>query len=356
MKLLLIILCAFPLSNTYAQNLIVNGSFDDANVCDEYKAKCSPAAWFYQNDRPVGFEEKKGYLSLAAFNKVNPVNPNESRQYWQTRLLCKTEAGNAYLISLRVSAALIGPNLNDLGIYFIDSLLTTVNDTLLQPKNYITFLDAKYKQSNDGWFVVEKRFVAKESAQFMVVGNFSPKSNSEIRALRKSNNVSIFVDDLSLTPVNATTCNSATEVAAEMYRATKRHISLVKAKPAVDTPTIVTVRQSEFEIDTFVISNIQFQFNSHKLSDTTVLKQLKHLLTKAGVEKIVVNGFTDDVGSESYNAQLSRKRAVEVASVVKQMYKVPDTIIQAEGRGVSKQYAEKSQNRRVEIYLYRKNK
>src|SRR5690349_2150433 len=99
MKISLLILAVTCFTHSYSQELVINGSFDDVNVCEEYKAKCSPSAWFYINDGPKGFQVREGYLSLNAVNVTNAKNKQETRQYWQTKLLCKTEFGKKYNVS-----------------------------------------------------------------------------------------------------------------------------------------------------------------------------------------------------------------------------------------------------------------
>jgi outer membrane protein OmpA-like peptidoglycan-associated protein len=65
-----------------------------------------------------------------------------------------------------------------------------------------------------------------------------------------------------------------------------------------------------------------------------------------------VVGFTDDIGSEGYNLELSQKRAQEIARLLTEKFGLPSVLISAEGRGISKLYPTKILNRRVEIYIY----
>jgi outer membrane protein OmpA-like peptidoglycan-associated protein len=65
-----------------------------------------------------------------------------------------------------------------------------------------------------------------------------------------------------------------------------------------------------------------------------------------------VVGYTDDVGSETYNLDLSKKRADEVARLLTSKFDIPPALIEAEGRGISNAYPTKDLNRRVEIYIF----
>jgi outer membrane protein OmpA-like peptidoglycan-associated protein len=65
-----------------------------------------------------------------------------------------------------------------------------------------------------------------------------------------------------------------------------------------------------------------------------------------------VVGYTDDVGSETYNLELSKKRAGEVARLLTSKFGVPPALIETEGRGISRVCPTKDLNRRVEIYIF----
>ena len=63
-------------------------------------------------------------------------------------------------------------------------------------------------------------------------------------------------------------------------------------------------------------------------------------------------GFTDDVGSEAYNLDLSQKRAQEVARLLSSTFHIDPVLIEAKGKGISKEYPTRELNRRVEIYIF----
>jgi len=64
-------------------------------------------------------------------------------------------------------------------------------------------------------------------------------------------------------------------------------------------------------------------------------------------------GYTDNVGTESYNQALSLKRAEAIANYIKNTFGISDTMMYVEGKGISLKYSDPEQNRRVEIYIYR---
>jgi hypothetical protein len=42
--LIILLLQAVP---AVAQNLLLNGDFEEENICSEYKVNCAPEAWLY---------------------------------------------------------------------------------------------------------------------------------------------------------------------------------------------------------------------------------------------------------------------------------------------------------------------
>jgi outer membrane protein OmpA-like peptidoglycan-associated protein len=104
--------------------------------------------------------------------------------------------------------------------------------------------------------------------------------------------------------------------------------------------------------DTIVIHNIQFDFDKYLVQNPDTLQRYRSLLTRPGIKKIQVVGFTDDTGPEAYNLDLSKKRAREIARLLSSKFDIPAALIEAEGRGISRDYPTKDLNRRVEIYIF----
>jgi hypothetical protein len=208
MRSLISLLLLIIFSNTKAQNLIINGSFEDANICTEIKQPCSPSAWFYTKSHPHGFSIKSSIkasdgdhiLQIAAINAKD-----DTRSYWQTMLQCKLIKGEEYVISVDIAAISVGPNLNDLGFYFTDSFQYALTDTILQPSDYQSMKDAKVKRLSDGWYRLQKKFIADNNNQIMVVGNFTKESNKQILSKRNTSaTITYFIDKLSLIPSSKT--------------------------------------------------------------------------------------------------------------------------------------------------------
>jgi outer membrane protein OmpA-like peptidoglycan-associated protein len=350
-------------ASAQAQNLVPNSKLEDVNTCTELNAPCSPSAWFCVKEFvPGGYYHQ--YPDRAAsgqqYFELFVVMNAPARQYWQTLLLCKLVPGEKYEASIKVSAHEIGPNLNDIGFYLTKGFIYAQKDTLLQPPDYINFLDAGIDRLKHNWFQLTKTFTAASDAQYLIIGNFSAEDNRSILRKRNQGNlVTLMMDDISIKPVNMAVCAGAQNTKDSLYAIKKRHSGDAVAvlvqpvvtpvnKPTMDS--IVTIKEKK--TDTLQISNVLFEFDRHVLINPDTLEVFRDILSNPAVKKITVAGFADDAGTAAYNKILSEKRAAEIARLIAVRFSLPSAIIHAEGRGISTLYADKIRNRRVDIYVY----
>jgi len=337
-----------------AQNIVPNSSFEYINICDEFHSPCSPGAWFAANKKnangyyhPNNAPAASGgrYLALAV------VKADSTRQYWETMLLCGLTAGEKYEVSVKIAAGKTGPNMNDIGFYFTNRFISSDKDTLLQPAGYLPFRDAKVTKLENNWFLLSKEFTALTGARFLIIGNFSPESNSSI--FKKRNNrdtvIRLLVDDIVISPENRITCPGYKKTEDSLFSITKRHsIDTGKVSKAPDTGLAAKPAKT----DTLRLNNVLFALNSYVLIHPDTLEAFRPLLTNPAIKRIQVIGYADDSGKELYNKELSAKRAEEITRLLAEKFGVPAALIQAEGKGVSTYYTDKSLNRRVDIYIY----
>jgi outer membrane protein OmpA-like peptidoglycan-associated protein len=354
MKICFLIVGTFICRVTQSQNLVANYSFEDPNICAEHHDKCSPAAWFSVLREVYGYFVINSVPAATGSRYINIIignSENTHRSYWQTMLLHKLEKGKRYKINMSINGWNREPNLNDIGIYFADSLIFYDVDSFLQRDNYTGFLDAKVKRLINGWFRLEKEFVATDNSQFLVVGNFSPANYQDIAKKRHSGSpyLCMLIDDVFVTPVEKIACADCLKTKDSLYSITQRHLrNEIQAVP-VDT---VKALAKEDKIDTIIINDILFPFSSYRLSNPDALERFRGIFPKQGIKRIRVAGYTDNIGTEKANKELSRKRAVEIARVLSLKFGIPSSAIEAEGQGISTEYEDKSKNRRVEIYIY----
>lgn len=386
---LLLALAGRPAS---AQNIVPNPSFEDVNICSEFDQPCSPSAWFYLSRRfTTGYFPRypsatgKRHLQMVAATRESP-----NRQYWETMLLCPLQSGQRYTVSLKIAApanrtdlAKTCPNLRDIGLWFTNRFVFVQGDSILQPRTYLSFTNASTKDLKNGWFEISKEFVPTSGATVLIIGNFNRLSNADLLDQRNLTNASIdiLVDDLAVIPITGTVCPTAIKIKDSLYAIHQRHsksnlpeldpdnsgpphadIPPANTPPTV-TPSNDTPQTGTLHIqpnnpagvppstDTIILHNIQFDFDKYLVQNPDTLQRYRTLLTKPGIKKIQVVGYTDDAGSVAYNLDLSQKRALEVARLISAKFNIPAALIEAEGRGISRKYPAKSLNRRVEIYI-----
>jgi outer membrane protein OmpA-like peptidoglycan-associated protein len=372
------------------QNLVPNPSFEDINICAEFSQPCSPSAWFYLSRKlTTGYFPRypsatgERHLQIVAVSRET-----ENRQYWETMLLCPLQAGERYGVSIKIAAPAGEmelsdkcPNLRDIGVWFTNKFVFVEGDSLLQPRSYLSFAGATPKDLKNGWFEVRKEFTPVTRATILVVGNFNRMANEDILEQREWSDatIEVLVDDIAVIPLKGGVCAGAQLVKDSLYAITWRHSEKwppndvvvetsgppgKKDSPVLAPPALVVSPGAPApgapgspvgsvpKTDTIVIPSIQFDFDKYMMQNPDTLQRYKSLLTRAGIKRIQVVGFTDDTGSEAYNLELSQKRAREIARLLAAKFGLQPAMISAEGRGISTVYPTKVENRRVEIYIF----
>jgi outer membrane protein OmpA-like peptidoglycan-associated protein len=106
-------------------------------------------------------------------------------------------------------------------------------------------------------------------------------------------------------------------------------------------------------------TTVQFGFDKYMLnkSDEQALDEFAQQIAQQKHYIVTVHGYTDNVGSPSYNAQLSRRRADAVIRYLAARYNVPTFRIYTIGMGEDNPVAEnnhsagRAKNRRVDVQL-----
>ena len=131
-----------------------------------------------------------------------------------------------------------------------------------------------------------------------------------------------------------------------------------KAKEIQQTVAGATItRVGEGLVVTFE-SDLLFDFDSDQLREASKenLANLANSLSKFGDSKLLLVGHTDDKGTDSYNLDLSRRRAAAVANYLMSRG-VPTARIATSGRGETEPIApndtdaDRQKNRRVEVAI-----
>ena len=112
-----------------------------------------------------------------------------------------------------------------------------------------------------------------------------------------------------------------------------------------------------------VVHDVLFEYDSDTLvlglSSDVLAKLVQYLNTKPSFTRLIIEGHTDSIGSDTYNMDLSRRRAATIKRWLVSNYHLPANKIITIGRGKHQPIADNGNyqgrqlNRRVEFTIYR---
>jgi outer membrane protein OmpA-like peptidoglycan-associated protein len=357
--------CVLPFA-ARGQNLVINGNFDDPNICKEYEAKCAPSAWFYVYATGPGWGYKPRINnSPYAIQLFSAQKKDNTRSFWQTMLARPVIPKQEYLIEVDVSADEGRPDLNDIGIVLSPKMYFAVYSDYKLPEKYISLTDAKVTKLGNGWYHLSKICSFTDTMQVLVIGNFSQKSNAQILKERKNKNGYIVtnIDNLSLVPVTPPGSKILADspiptpgLKDSLYNIRERHrgvYELANQNAIMVIENVKTQKKISTRTDTLVIPDIAFAFDSYQLVDRPLLVRQLQPVINGRISKILVEGFTDSKGSTGYNDTLSTQRAAAVAALLITEFPLVKYLTESRGAGISRKYNDDNKNRRVEIIIYK---
>lgn len=366
MRIVLFLLIYFPFELS-AQNLLVNGSFEDENVCTEFDMNCAPEGWINSAGKIDEYVLKNSkaytgshYVMVAAGIK----NALTDRTYIRSQLLCHPRKGKSYRIELYLKSRF---NLLDsIGIYFTphDFFFEKGSPNLLKPSMYVMDGESHLLANDTTWQKVSLLYIATGEESFITIGNFSQRSSHLIdtRTL-KSKEVFIMIDEVSMIPDDPIEklCEDWEIRKDEIYDFNVRHHYLnryIKTHTA-DIPEKLSMSLTfQKQIDTLILPEILFETGkSHlTLECTRFLDSVITILQKKNIDSVVVEGHTDNIGTALNNAQLSIDRSAVVGKYLGNKFRRSSYIMR--GWGSEKPIAGneskegRQKNRRVMIYLH----
>lgn len=365
-RYLFTILGVFISCTARSQDLIANGRFEDVNICSERNAPCSPSAWTSALDY-AGWGYPQALLGInesrCVYCLVKDTQKPEQRMYWQTELVYPMEAGIRYHISFWVqpyNTEFYG-NLVQVALGREKLHLKGLQPAGITPTIAVTVNDTRGRVKK-GWIHFSLDYQARGGEKWMVLGNFFPDSVGQGQAQKASNKngqVLYLLDNISVTPgKNAQKPDAQTYAASlkAIYNDRARHEGLEK------TDTVIITTAAPLPIsDTLSFSDVLFHVNSYELQPMFIdsLQQVLPALAAPSVRQIIVNGHTDNSGSEALNATLSLNRANAIAGFLKDNG-IAAGRISTNGFGNTQPVAGndteegKRKNRRVEIIIIRK--
>jgi outer membrane protein OmpA-like peptidoglycan-associated protein len=363
MRILFFCFFLLPLISS-SQELLVNGGFEEENICSEYEVNCAPEGWiytvpsfiYYFRDRQIAHSGEH-FVALVAGHAKKPYY----RTFVRSKLLCGLRKGKTYRMQFYIKSQ--HRILDSIGIYF------SSYDFLFEKKPYKKIVASAYLanaaqklQKDIGWQKVVVDYVAKGDEAFVTLGNFSTKDVTGATGIERENYFFVLFDDISFEPLdpNEKLCDNWQQAKEEIYAQNERHEYLVrlmkenKNKPVQTEKVSPTIVQ---KIDTLVIPDVLFATGSYTLNKQanemldTFVRQSMSLL----IDSIVVEGHTDSTGSFALNEELSQNRALAVSNYLQPHFA---QMIRTRGWASTKPVADnktpegRQKNRRVEIYLY----
>jgi len=357
----------------YSQNLVANGSFEDANLCTEYQKYCAPEAWiatsrqadYYFADLSKAYDGYR-YVALTA----GSISKKGVRNFIRTPLLCGLRKGHQYIIEFYVSAT--NKILDSIGVYFSpeDFLYEKRSFAAIQPALWYVSSNNNMRPDSRNWQKVHFVYTATGEEGYMVIGSFKRTDYKGILRPDLQDEYVFLLDKVSVLPANANEkiCAEAERQKVEIYNQNDRHtlidkrISYYQKNPPAPRPNLSLTRIPYVQrIDTLVIPDIYFVSGSFELSPKSfaLLDSFSHKLT-GQMDSVVVKGHTDSIGNLDYNKELSLSRAVSVKQYL--MSRMPSLGVNFIARGYAysqpiasnRTNSGRRRNRRVEIFVYRK--
>ncbi len=356
----------FISSSPAAQDLVANGSFEDINICTEYRVECAPEAWISSSNGFANYfkDARRAHsgVNCMAIEAGHFIKPFQ-RTFLRSRLVCGLRKDSRYRIEFFIRSP--HDMLDSTGILFtaVDPLFGKTALNKLTPSLYLHETVAPMKIYDSAWHKVEVLYTATGEERFILFGFFGRNDEVGERAHPLENRYFVFFDDIKMTPVdpNEKLCEGWQQVKEEIYAEDERHsllekkISYYKKNPP---PPPTVVKTTYTFIDTLVLPDILFATAKADLqpSSFSLLDSFCRKITNKLVDSIIVEGHTDSTGTYQLNEKLSLDRAVAVKNYIFQKTNSPGII--ARGWAFLKPATDnkttegRRRNRRVEVFLY----
>lgn len=353
-----------------AQELLVNGSFEEENICTEFIKNCAPEGWisnsfisnYYFNISNYGLEGMHFVGLIAGNNRVAG-----KRTFIRSRLVCALRKDHQYKLQFFVRSR---HNIYDsVGVYFSSRDFLFDQRPFQQLKPALLFVDTLAKDPDNSWTKMEWIYTATGEENFITIGCFKRKEYSFMLPPEINGNYYMYIDSISMKPVDPQEliCSAADSMKTEIYDENERH-NLMEKKvayykrnpPAVSQPPVTEIQR----IDTLIIPDILFATASAKLNPLSagLLDSFATALNRGPVDSLIIEGHTDSIGTLEYNNNLSKARAESVATYlgINSGVGQDQTILRyfAFTKPISSNQTEtgRQKNRRVEIYVYRRER
>ena len=365
-----------------AQNLVPNPGFEEDSTGDfsgleggwqKCVDKDSPDYFSFADSSTVHMFSKyfggikphsgKAYCGIFCYRRTTNYKFREIREFIEVPLLHPLVEGQRYYIKFYVALdAESTACIDNFGMYFSDTLIQHVktrNMYKLIPQVENPFY--KFLRNKEDWMMIEGDYQAMGNEAYIIIGNFHPDEDTHTRRILR-------FPDTELPKKEKWRKQQGEEIAYYYiddvlvgkwsdYAPPKKPVK----KPERKTDTIVEPKQ-DFTLlkqgETLSLDRVMFDFGEIKWlpSSEDELENLYKFLKENPDTKIEIIGYTDNVGTEKYNVELSLARAKAIANYLIQRGIAEDRLKYI-GKGSANPVSDnnteegREKNRRVEIKI-----
>lgn len=293
-----------------------------------------PADWA---EKGFGKQTAHGGVCMAGLTLFGCTNGKpHCREFVEIQLAEPLVIGQTYYVEFWVCPMQRSLHIANIGAYFSVSEIRRLTDEVLVREAQVR-ADNLLTAPEGRWIKVSGYFQAKYEAEYIVIGNFTEDADTPSLPYRDDcyNYAYYYVDDVLVRK-------------SPPYRP-------VPVKPD-------DLRRQILEPGkTIQLKNIYFEFDRDELMPRSYVELNKLLeLLRANPRLIIeIVGHTDNLGSDAYNLDLSRRRAQAVVNFLR-TNKIAANRLRFRGEGESKPVATndtdegRAQNRRVEFVVVKK--
>jgi len=352
---------------TQAQSLLLNGGFEDINICPEFRAPCAPEAWISSGNTMANYF-KEAKIARTGVNcmaiQAGKFGKQGERTFLRTRLLCGLRAGSKYRLSFWPGSP--HPILDNVGFRFsaTDPLFDKKPQQTFQPSGLLAAVVAEKNYYSEQWYPFQLDYTANGTEVYFSFAYYAQEDYNGDRTHPLEDRYLIYFDDISLVPLDPAEqlCRGWQQAREEIYDEDERHHLLekkIKEGKRRPPPPPTLVSTAFVRVDTLLLPDILFATGKADLQSQSfpLLDQLAASAKGKEIDSLVVNGHTDNTGTAELNRRLSLDRANAAANYLKGRMKNAGPFFTygfADTQPVADNATPegRQKNRRVEIYLY----
>lgn len=308
------------LTHARSQNLIANPGFEEVNICTEFRAPCTPAAW-----ESVAPEAKKLEYMYHTFPtggnnliRLTSSSPFPLRNYAQTQLLCPLEKGRQYRLTLLAAAENSEKGeVPEIDVRFDTGWTYRMQATSLSGlKPTLSTGEKDVVKKIPGaqtFYLLQQQFTATDTFTHIVIGYFRDAQNRyDIGYL--------LIDSISIAPVDnsGALCPNALKIKERLYAQHYRH-----TVPDVYYHALQNTRkkQTAEKMDCFTITvrDESIFTAAGRTREPEAAARLDSIIRKYDGEmtmKVRITGHAYVDGTDNYNQVVSMEKARRITDIL----------------------------------------